>query len=156
MHAPKPEASSQILKKIVMIGVPVCMGSLAVNLSGFIDMMTVTGRLDDVMNTAPQALLSGFGELIPQIEVTNQTAHNYLYGAYTGKAEVIANLVPGTDRRACSQRIASSGGELCKKQPSAHPEKCADGASHDGNHLYPGRIGNQCPVRGDLPTVLWL
>ena len=94
MHAPKPEASSQILKKIVMIGVPVCMGSLAVNLSGFIDMMTVTGRLDDVMNTAPQALLSGFGELIPQIEVTNQTVHNYLYGAYTGKAEVIANLVP--------------------------------------------------------------
>lgn len=70
------------------------MGSLAVNLSGFIDMMTVTGRLDDVMNTAPQALLSGFGELIPQIEVTNQTVHNYLYGAYTGKAEVIANLVP--------------------------------------------------------------
>ncbi len=77
-----------------MIAIPVCLGSLAVNLSGIIDLLTVTGRLSHVMDTAPQQLLACYGQNIPQAELVNGTVHNYLYGAYSGKAVVIANLVP--------------------------------------------------------------
>lgn len=94
MHAPKAQPSAKLLKSIVVIGVPVCLGSLAVNLSGIIDLMTVTGRLSDVMQTAPQTLLACYGNQIPTAEIANNTVHNYLYGAYSGKAGVIANLVP--------------------------------------------------------------
>lgn len=94
MHAPKPQGTKTLLQQIVLIGIPVCMGSLTINLSGVIDLMTVTGRLADVMQAAPQALLSIYGENIPQSEIINNTVHNYLYGAYSGKAGVIANLVP--------------------------------------------------------------
>ncbi len=94
MYAPKPESSAILLKSIVVIGIPVCMGSLAVNLSGMIDLMTVTGRLSDAMQLSPQVLLSCYPGQIPQAEIVNNTVHNYLYGAYSGKAGVIANLVP--------------------------------------------------------------
>ena len=62
--------------------------------SGIIDLMTVTGRLAEVMQTAPQALLDCYGANIPEAEIINNSVHNYLYGAYSGKAVVIANLVP--------------------------------------------------------------
>lgn len=94
MHAPKPQDSSILLKRILVIAIPVCLGSLAVNLSGIIDLLTVTGRLSHVMDTAPQQLLACYGQNIPQAELVNGTVHNYLYGAYSGKAVVIANLVP--------------------------------------------------------------
>lgn len=94
MHAPKAQPSAQLLKSILVIGVPVCLGSLAINLSGIIDLMTVTGILSYVMQTNPQALLACYGEQIPTAELANQTVHNYLYGAYSGKAGVIANLIP--------------------------------------------------------------
>ena len=94
LASPAPERSSCLLKKIIMIGIPVCMGSLAISFSGVIDLMTVTGRLADVMQTAPQTLLACYGENIPQAEIINESVHNYLYGAYSGKAGVIANLIP--------------------------------------------------------------
>ena len=50
MHAPKPQDSSILLKRILVIAIPVCLGSLAVNLSGIIDLLTVTGRLSHVMD----------------------------------------------------------------------------------------------------------
>lgn len=92
--SPAPESSSRLLKSIVMIGIPVCMGSLAVSFSGVIDLMTVTGRLADVMQTAPQTLLDCYGGNIPPAEIINESVHNYLYGAYSGKAGVIGNLIP--------------------------------------------------------------
>lgn len=94
MQAPKPQDSRTLLKSILVIAIPVCLGSLAVNLSGIIDLLTVTGRLSYVMDTAPQQLLACYGQNIPQAELVNGTVHNYLYGAYSGKAVVIANLVP--------------------------------------------------------------
>ena len=94
VDSPAPESSSRLLKSIVMIGIPVCMGSLAVSFSGVIDLMTVTGRLADVMQTAPQTLLDCYGGNIPQAEIINESVHNYLYGAYSGKAGVIGNLIP--------------------------------------------------------------
>ena len=81
MHAPKPQDSSTLLKRILVIAIPVCLGSLAVNLSGIIDLLTVTGRLSHVMDTAPQQLLACYGQNIPQAELVNGTVHNYLYGA---------------------------------------------------------------------------
>lgn len=94
MHAPKAQPASKLFRQIVAIGIPVCLGSLAINLSSIVDLMTVTGRLSDVMQTAPQTLLACYGEQIPAAEIANHTVHNYLYGAYSGKAGVIANLVP--------------------------------------------------------------
>ena len=94
MYAPKPQPSAALLRKIMAVGIPVCLGSLAVDLSGVIDLMTVTGGLAHLMETSPQALLELYQGKIPQIEILNQSVHNYLYGAYSGKAMVIANLIP--------------------------------------------------------------
>ena len=93
-QSPQPQRAGVLFKTIIVIAVPVCLGSLAVNFSGIIDLMTVTGRLAEVMQTAPQALLDCYGATIPGAEITNNSVHNYLYGAYSGKAVVIANLVP--------------------------------------------------------------
>lgn len=93
-QSPQPQRAGVLFKTIIVIAVPVCLGSLAVNFSGIIDLMTVTGRLAEVMQTAPQALLDCYGANIPEAENINNSVHNYLYGAYSGKAVVIANLVP--------------------------------------------------------------
>ena len=93
-QSPQPQRAGVLFKTIIVIAVPVCLGSLAVNFSGIIDLMTVTGRLAEVMQTAPQALLDCYGANIPEAEIINNSVHNYLYGAYSGKAVVIANLVP--------------------------------------------------------------
>ena len=93
-QSPQPQRAGVLFKTIIVIAVPVCLGSLAVNFSGIIDLMTVTGRLAEVMQTAPQALLDCYGVNIPEAEIINNSVHNYLYGAYSGKAVVIANLVP--------------------------------------------------------------
>ena len=93
-QSPQPQRAGVLFKTIIVIAVPVCLGSLAVNFSGIIDLMTVTGRLAEVMQTAPQALLDCYGANTPEAEIINNSVHNYLYGAYSGKAVVIANLVP--------------------------------------------------------------
>lgn len=155
MHAPKPQDSSILLKRILVIAIPVCLGSLAVNLSGIIDLLTVTGRLSHVMDTAPQQLLACYGQNIPQAELVNGTVHNYLYGAYSGKAVVIANLVPALTTGMAVSAAAGSSGEFCKRQPPAYPKEHPDGAAHHSAVLCTGRIGHQRPVAGGVQPVLW-
>lgn len=94
MYAPKPYSKGYWFHKILMIGFPVCLGALLVDLSGVVDLMTVTSGLERLMQTSPKELLLACKGQIPQQEIVNHSVHNYLYGIYSGKTMVIANLVP--------------------------------------------------------------
>lgn len=92
--APSPERAKEILKSIISIGVPICLGSLAMSLSANIDMATVTNRLAHIMATNPAPLLASYGLNISQGIIETGQVPNFLYGAYSSTAVNISNLVP--------------------------------------------------------------
>lgn len=90
---PPPASSRVLLKRMVLIAVPVCLGSVATHLTTLIDLMSIMNRLDHAMTGNAQALLSMYQGLIPQgYSVTDVS--KYLYGSYSGIAVNIFNLVP--------------------------------------------------------------
>jgi len=91
--SPEPEDSKKMLSYIMHLSIPICLGSLALNLTSMIDMTTVLGRLTHVMEEAPDTVRAMYGNAIPK-DMDNAMIPAHLYGAYTSIAVTISNLVP--------------------------------------------------------------
>ncbi len=91
--SPEPADSKSMLRYIMHLSIPICLGSLALNLSSMIDMTTVLGRLTHVMEEAPDMVRAMYGGAIPK-DMDNAMVPAHLYGAYTSIAVTISNLVP--------------------------------------------------------------
>ncbi len=92
-RAPGPESRRRLLKKMIRIALPVCLGSLAVHLTSFIDLLSIMNRLEHALRLDEGALLSSYRGLIPEGYSHAQTA-KFLYGCYSGIAVNIFNLIP--------------------------------------------------------------
>ncbi len=91
--SPKPEEGSKMLRYIMQLSIPICLGSLALNVSSMIDMTTVLDRLSHAVEQSPEIVRKMYGSAIPTDMVDNMVpAH--LYGAYTSIAVTISNIVP--------------------------------------------------------------
>lgn len=88
-----PEKLRVLLRRMVHIAVPVCLGSVAVHLTTLIDLASIMNRLKYAMGQDLAQLLRMYEGLIPQGYGAVEIA-KYLYGSYSGIAINIFNLVP--------------------------------------------------------------
>ncbi len=93
LASPNPTDSNKMLKHILQLSIPICLGSLALNLSSMIDMTTVLGRLNRAVEQAPDVVRAMYGAAIPK-DMENNLIPAHLYGAYTSIAVTISNIVP--------------------------------------------------------------
>lgn len=91
--APKADTSKNIFKQLLRISVPICLAAAVMNVAAFIDTKTMVKRLGIALNINSQALTSQYVGLIPS-SMKIEKIPNFLYGAYSGMAINIYNLIP--------------------------------------------------------------
>ena len=80
-------------KNLLVTALPVCAGALVVNLSSFVDLMSVINRLNYAVSLGWEALCRSH----PQAGLERMEAErvgNFLFGSYSGLAMTIFHLVP--------------------------------------------------------------
>ncbi len=92
--APEPKSNRQILRRMVALAIPVCLGSLAVNLSSLVDTTTILGRLEAAIESNGAYFQSTYADLLNEGGVLYENLATSLFGIYSGKAVTIFNLVP--------------------------------------------------------------
>ena len=92
--APAPGSGRSIGHAIVKTAVPVAIGSLAVNLTGLIDTTFLQQRLTNLLQKAPETLITQYQNLIPDMYLRQpDTIPNFLFGCYA-LALTVYMLVP--------------------------------------------------------------
>lgn len=89
VFSPVPAPSKKLLRTLLKISIPVCLGALVVNLGALIDVTFLQSRLSAI---APDLLRSIFSDAVPSA-VGNDELTSYLYGSYT-LAQNVSMLVP--------------------------------------------------------------
>lgn len=81
-NSPPPRKPTSTIRTMVRTAIPIGLGSIVMSLADMIDSTLVQVRINNIMETNPQALLNVYGSLIPdEIYYANET-HTYLYGCY--------------------------------------------------------------------------
>ncbi|MEG1448531.1 MAG: polysaccharide biosynthesis protein [Oscillospiraceae bacterium] len=91
--SPRPKSAKLTAYKMLTIAIPICLGAIAVNITTFIDTVSVMSRLEKAMAENSQLILSMFDGLIPNDMPISEVA-SYLYGSYSMFSVSIFNLVP--------------------------------------------------------------
>lgn len=92
-RSPPPRGRKELLRELIGIAIPVCLGSLVTNLTSIVDLFSVMNRLDTAIAVAPKEILSMYEGMIPD-HIDLQGLPNYLWGCYQGIAVTIFNLIP--------------------------------------------------------------
>ena len=92
-HAPPPQRRGVLLRELISIAVPVCLGSLVTNLTSIVDLFSVMNRLGTAIAAAPKEILSMYEGMLPS-NLDLEGLPNYLWGCYQGLAVTIFNVVP--------------------------------------------------------------
>ena len=100
---PPQDTKKQAFKALITIAIPVIIGSLASQIAGLIDVITVQRRLADLVNADPEFFRLNFNgmwlDLLKDPEITTgaqllSKIPTYLYGCYKGFAFSIYGLLP--------------------------------------------------------------
>jgi stage V sporulation protein B len=75
------------------MALPIALSSIAVNVTGVIDLISVMNRLDSAVHTGYGALMASHGGAIPA-HLAKEDIAGFLYGSYTGMAMTVFNIVP--------------------------------------------------------------
>ncbi len=92
-RSPVARSKKELLKSLVRIAVPVCLGSLVVSLTSTIDLASVMNRLSVAVNSDAQTILNGYAGMLPQ-DITLERLPSFLFGTYKGLPLTIFHLVP--------------------------------------------------------------
>lgn len=90
--SPKPRGRRELLKRLFGLAVPVCLGSLVLNITTLIDISSITNRLAKAISDSPDTVLNMYGAAVPSAMPLSGVP-NFLYGAYMMSVTVF-NLVP--------------------------------------------------------------
>lgn len=103
-NSPEVDSNKQILKTLIMVAIPIVLGSLVNNVSSLIDVAMVQSQLSAAIEKSPEQFATAYQGLIAYEEKTALAAGrvfnwkvdlpNSLYGAHRGFAFSIYNLVP--------------------------------------------------------------
>ena len=81
-NSPRPRRTGTTLRIMVKTAIPIGLGAIIMSLADMIDSTLVQIRINNIMQTDPQALLDVYGSLIPDnVYYANET-HTFLYGCY--------------------------------------------------------------------------
>ncbi len=90
--SPAPMPGEKVLKALIAIAVPVCLGSLVTNLTSLIDLASIMNRLGEAIRRDGEMVFAMYEGLLPAGMGTGALP-NYLYGAQSLAVNVF-NLVP--------------------------------------------------------------
>ncbi len=117
-NSPLTSSNKSILKELVAIAVPTALSSLVLNITNFIDSWMIQGRLDTVVQNSYGKIMEIYGNCInagmEAGNVTNDTIHNFLYGAYDASLD-FRNLVPTIIMTLGVSAIPVISGAMAKK-----------------------------------------
>lgn len=91
--SPRPVAMKVTTSRLIRTAIPIALGSLAVNLSTLIDGAFLQKRINDIMNSHPDVLLSMYKNVLTEEVIKTNTVPNFLYGCF-GNASTLFMLVP--------------------------------------------------------------
>lgn len=91
--SPRPRPARVETARLIRTAVPIALGSLAVNLSTFVDSTFLQKRINDIMQTDSGVLLGMYGGIIPSSVVKLNIVPNFLYGCFSN-ASTLFMLVP--------------------------------------------------------------
>lgn len=98
--SPEPESGKVILKSLLIVAIPIVLGSLVNNITSLIDVVMVQRQLANALESAPEYFRNTFSSLIAS-EIKADPEYNWttdlpnsLYGCHRGFAFSIYNLVP--------------------------------------------------------------
>lgn len=91
--SPKPERARYLLKNLVKIAFPICLGGIVANMTSLIDLISMMNQLRYLVVNKLDELMELYSAVIPA-NMPVQDIPNYLYGSYTGLAVSIFSIVP--------------------------------------------------------------
>lgn len=91
--APPARSGKRIFKMMLVIAIPIVIGSLVMSVTNIIDVLTVKTRLVHAMNVDPEAFKNAISGVLTSA-VTDDKIPDTLYGSYKGRAYTIYNLIP--------------------------------------------------------------
>lgn len=95
--SPEPQTSKQIFKALIVIAIPVAIGSLVNNVASLIDVAMVQRQIGSAVAKNPQVFRDMYGSFLVgnnNSVLKDSEIPNFLYGCYKGYAYTIFNLVP--------------------------------------------------------------
>lgn len=93
VRSPKPGRARSLLKQLVIIAFPICLGGIVANITSLIDLVSMMNQLRYLVVNKLNELMGLYSSVIPA-NMPVQDIPNYLYGCYTGLAVSIFGIVP--------------------------------------------------------------
>lgn len=94
-NSPEPYSGTSIVRKLWKMAIPVCLGSLALNISSLIDLVSVMNRLGVVVENNLDTLLTMYaGNISDEVLHDSSLMANYLYGIFSTYPTTFFNIVP--------------------------------------------------------------
>lgn len=83
-NSPDPAEKKVLMKKLISTAVPIGIGAIIMNVAGLIDTTLILNRIQNIMNTNPQALLNCYGVKIANEMLSSKDGvHGFLLGCYS-------------------------------------------------------------------------
>lgn len=91
--SPRPLPMSRTTARMIRTAIPIALGSLAVNLSTFIDSTFLQKRINDIMADHSQVILKMYAGVIPESVVNLNSVTEFLFGCFSN-ASTLFMLIP--------------------------------------------------------------
>lgn len=82
-NSPHPHTRKATTSRLIRTAIPIALGSLAVNLSTFVDSTFLQERIGDIMETSPNVLLNMYKGIIPDTVIKLNIVPSFLFGCYS-------------------------------------------------------------------------
>ena len=92
-QSPRALSMNQTVSRLIRTAIPVALGSLAINLTSFVDGMVLQSRIGDLMVSNSATLLKMYEGVIPKEYISSNGVASFLYGCF-GNATNLFMLVP--------------------------------------------------------------
>ncbi len=114
VNSPIASPKKDTVNEIIKIAVPTAVSSLVLNITNFIDTWMIQNRLESVVEKNYDTIMNIYGESINAANVTTDTIHTFLYGAYDTTLD-FRNLIPTIMMTLGVSAIPIISGAMAKK-----------------------------------------
>ena len=114
VNSPIASPKKDTVNEIIKIAVPTAVSSLVLNITNFIDTWMIQNRLESVVEKSYDTIMNIYGESINAANITSDTIHTFLYGAYDTTLD-FRNLIPTIMMTLGVSAIPIISGAMAKK-----------------------------------------
>lgn len=114
VNSPLASPKKDTFRELVKIAVPTAMSSVVLNITNFIDSVMIQSRLENVVKTGYDTIMSMYGTSVDAADIATENIHTFLYGAYDTTLD-FRNLIPTIMMTLGVSAIPIISGALAKK-----------------------------------------